>query len=639
MVKRTTALVMYAMAAFHLYTGLFGTFETFLQRFTHLSFALLLIFLLYPYRTRSRQLNAVLNSAVLLLAALSLGYLYWNYKYILSERFPMVTPLTTTELILGIILILLVLEATRKMAGWSLPVIALLFLAYGFAGPYLPGILKHGGYNLSSIVDLNYLGTDGTFGIPLGASATYIALFILFGAFLAKSGLGELLMDLALGVAGHMKGGPAKVAVIGSALHGMLSGSAAANVITVGTATIPLMKKIGYKAHFAGGVEAAASAGSQIMPPVMGIIAFLMAQYTGIPYIQIAGYALLPALLYFWGIWVFVHLEAVKLGLEGLPKREIPDWKASLKKRWHLLLPIVLLLGLLVMDYSPSYAVSYSILGVVAISAFRKETRMGRKDILEALKDGVKGMLMIAVATATAGMISGMFGLTGLGLRFTASLSDLSGGNVILALLLTALTAFILGLGLPPSASYIVQVAITIPALIGILQTNGNDAIVANAVILAHMFVMYWASVGVITPPDALAAYAAAAIADANPMKTALSATRLAFVAYMIPFMFVLNPAYLLIGTPSQIVFAIISGFLGVVAFGVAFQGYLKERVGWLRRSWALLAAILLVIPATIANWSGIALVLLLLCTAKIFRLKNGRFSYYTQAKQQEIEP
>jgi TRAP transporter 4TM/12TM fusion protein len=622
MLKKMATCLVYAMGAFQLYTGFFGTFETFLQRFTHLFLAMLLIFMLYPYKTKSRIWNITVNLAMVILTVISLGYLYLNYDYILTERYPMVTPLTKPELALGIIMILLLLEATRKMAGPSLPLIGLLFLLYGLAGPYLPGILNHAGYKLGSIVDLNYMGTDGTFGIPLGASATYIALFILFGSFLAKSGVGELLMDLAMGVAGYAKGGPAKVAIIGSAMHGMLSGSAVANVMTVGTATIPLMKKTGYKPYFAAGVEAAASAGSQIMPPVMGIIAFIMAQYTGIPYIKIAWYALLPALLYFWGIGVMVHLEAVRLGLEGLPKNELPDWKRSLKQKWHLLLPIVILLTLLINDYSPSYAVSYSILSIVIVSAFRKETRMSLQAILDAVQDGVKGMLMIAVATATAGMISGMFGLTGLGLRFSVSLADLSGNIVLLALLFTALTSFILGLGLPPSASYIVQIAVTIPAMIKVLEASGIEPIMANAVILTHMFVMYWSSVGVITPPDALAAYAAAAVAETKPMMTAMVATKLAFVAYIIPFMFVLNPAYLFIGSAGEIILAILNGFFGVIAFGIATQGYMKHRIGWFRRAWALVASILIIIPKAASNYIGLALIILLFISS-YFDKKN----------------
>jgi len=508
----------------------------------------------------------------------------------------------------------ILLEAVRKMAGWALALIALIFILYGFLGPYLPGILNHAGYSLSNILDLNFLNTEGTFGIPLGASASYIALFIMFGAFLAKSGLGGLLMDLAMGLAGHTKGGPAKVSVIGSALHGMLSGSAVANVLTVGTTTIPIMKKIGYKPHFAGGVEAAASAGSQIMPPVMGIIAFLMAQYTGIPYIQIAGYALLPALLYFWGIWMMVSLEAVKLGLHGLPKHELPDWKSSLKKRWHLLLPIFILIFLLIQGFSPGYAVSYSILSIVIVANLRKDTRMGIGKILEAVESGVKGMLMIAVATAAAGIISGMFGLTGLGIRFTVLMSEMSGGSIIIALLLTALAAFILGLGLPPSASYIVQIAITIPALVGMLKTSEIGTVAENALLLSHMFVMYWASVAVITPPDALASFAAAGVAGSNPMTTALTATKLAFVAYIIPFMFVLNPAYLMIGAPAEIVLAVVSGILGVVAAAIAFQGFTQRKVGWFARAWAALAGLCILIPTTTTSLIGIALILIFLC-------------------------
>jgi TRAP transporter 4TM/12TM fusion protein len=532
----------------------------------------------------------------------------------------MVSPLMPAEILLGSIFILLILEATRKVAGAALPIIALLFILYGLGGSYLPGMLSHAGYSWDSIVDLNFLGTEGAFGIPLGASATYIALFILFGSFLAKSGVGDLLMDISMGVAGHARGGPAKVSIIGSALHGMLSGSAVANVMTVGTSTIPLMKKIGYKATFAGGVEAAASAGSQIMPPVMGIVAFIMAQYTGIPYVQIALYALFPAILYFWGIGVMVHLEAVKLGLTGIPKKELPDWKASLKKKWHLLLPIFVLVALLMLDYSPSYAVSYSILSILIFSSLQKETRMNWRSILEAMEDGAKGMMMIGAATATAGIISGMFGLTGLGVRFTALLDDLSGGHLVLALILTAIASFILGMGLPPSASYIVQVAITIPALVGILQSH-SPAVAEHALLLAHMFVMYFASIAVITPPDALASFAAAAIAKSNPMTTALTATKLAFVAYVIPFMFVLNPAYLMIGPTFDKILAVLTGFLGVVAFGVFFQGFLNQKLNWIFRFWALTAGSLMLMPNPILNIIGVLTIIVFFITVRRNRL------------------
>ncbi|WP_017727642.1 TRAP transporter permease [Halalkalibacterium ligniniphilum] len=618
-----TIIVIFTMGIFHLYTGFFGTFETFYQRFTHLALALLIIFLLNPYKTSHRTLTIFLNSCIVIALFISLGFLFFNYDYVMTGRFPFVTPLTTGEMILGIVFIALVLEATRKLTGPILPLVAIIFVIYAFTGPFLPSILGHGGYTLSSIIDMNYMSTEGIFSIPLGASANYIAMFIIFGAFLARSGVGSLLMDIAMGLAGRFSGGPAKVAVVASVFTGVMSGSAVSNVLTSGTFTIPLMKKIGYKPHFAAGVEASASTGSQIMPPVMGIIAFMMAQYTGIPYIQIAGYALLPAILYFWGVGVMVHYEAVKLKLKGLPKEELPDWKSGLKKKWHLLAPIFIMLTLLIQGFSPSYAVSYSILSIVIIASLRKETRMGIKEISGAIQDGVKGMLMIAVATATAGMISGVFGLTGLGIRFSTSLSDLSGGYIILALVLTAFVSIILGLGLPPSASYIIQIAVTIPALVQVLEAYEVDVVSANALLLAHMFVMYFAAIAVITPPDAIASFAAAGIAKSPPMLTAFTASKLAFVAYFIPFLFVLNPAYLMIGTLFEISLAIVGGVLGVLALGIGFQGYLSEKIGWLSRFYVLSAALLIFIPLPITNIIGIVLILLFLFTSLIY--KNGR--------------
>ena len=520
------------------------------------------------------------------------------------------TPLTNLELGLGILFVMIVLEATRKMAGPALPIVTIIFLLYGLAGPYLPGFLSHGGYSLDNIIDINYFGTDGTFGIPLGASATYISLFIIFGAFLARSGLGDLLMDIAMGIAGHKQGGPAKVAIIASSFHGMMSGSAVANVLTSGTATIPLMIKLGYRREFAAAVEAAASAGSQIMPPVMGIIALIMVQYTGIPYIKIAGYALLPALLYFLGVWMVVHFESVKLGLVGLPKDQLPDWRASIKLKGHILIPIIVLLLMLVVGFSPAYAVSCATVSVVIVSWLKKDTRMGRKDILASLHSGAKGILMIAMATAAAGIISGMFGLTGIGIRFAVMLNDIAGGSLLLSLVFTAIAAFILGMGLPPSASYIIQVVVTIPAIFNILQVADTPVIAQNALLLSHMFVMYFASFAVITPPDALAAFAGAGIAKSRPMETAMTATRLAFVAYFIPFLFVLNPAFLMIGSVYQIAFAIMSGVLGITALSIALQGHINDEVNLATRGYFLIGGLMILIPGMKTSITGTALII-----------------------------
>ena len=609
-ISRLVILIAYLFSAFHLYSGFFGSFESYFQRLIHISFALILIFLLNPYKTGKRNLDILINGTVLIATIISLSYLLINYDYILTGRYAFVTPLTTIEFFFGLMFIGLVLEATRKMTGPALPIVTFIFLIYGVVGPYLPGFLTHGGYSLESIVDINYFGTDGTFGIPLGASASYIALFIFFGAFLAKSGLGDLLMDIAMGLAGDKKGGPAKVAIIGSALHGIMSGSAVANVLTVGTATIPMMIKMGYKREFAAAVEAAASAGSQIMPPVMGIVAFIMVQYTGIPYIQIAGYALLPAILYFFGIWMVVHYESLKLGLEGLPKDQLPDWKSSLKQKGHLLLPIIVLIVLLIVGFSPAYSVSYSILSVIVVSLIHAKTRMGVAEILDALQVGAKGLLMIAVATAAAGIISGMFGLTGIGIRFTVMLNDLANGSLFLSLIFTAIAAFILGMGLPPSASYIIQVVITIPAIFSILGMSDTPMIANNALLLSHMFVMYFASFAVITPPDALAAFAGASIAKSKPMLTALLATKLAFVAYFIPFLFVLNPAFLMIGKWYEISFAIINGILGITAFSIAMQGYIHEKIRGLLRIYFLCSGLFILLPTSVTSYIGITMML-----------------------------
>jgi len=380
---------------------------------------------------------------------------------------------------------------------------------------------------------------------------------------------------------------------------------------------------MGYKPTFAAAVEAAASAGSQIMPPVMGIIAFIMVQYTGIPYIKIAGYALLPAVLYFFGIWMVVHYESVKLGLKGMPKEELPDWKSEIKNNWHLLLPVILLIGLLILGFSPGYSVSYSILSVVIVSYYKRQTRMDIKDILDSLEDGAKGLLMIAVATAAAGIISGMFGLTGIGIRFTVMLNDLAGGSLILSLIYTSIAAFILGMGLPPSASYIIQVVVTIPAIYNILGMSDTPAIADNALLLSHMFVMYFASFAVITPPDALAAFAAASIAKSPPIQTAIVATKLAFVAYFIPFLFVMNPAYLMIGSVYDVVLAIISGTLGIIALSIAMQGFIQERISWIPRLSFLISGMLIFIPGIYSSYAGIVLVSSLLGYYYISKSRN----------------
>lgn len=595
------------MSLFQLYVAFFGAIESYLLRLTHLSFALILVYLVE--RGRGRQKGFTLaDGCWLALTLASIAYLLIRYQYIIGERFYFVTPVSGLELFLGIIFMLVLLEATRRISGWAFPTVAVVFLIYVFAGPWLPGILRHGGYSLAQLVDLQYLSTMGIFGMPLGISASYVFLFVLFGSFLAKSGLGDLLMDVALGLTGRSVGGPAKVAVIASALFGTISGSPVSNVTTTGSFTIPLMKRLGYRPEFAGAVEAAASTGGQIMPPIMGVIAFMMAEYTGIPYIKIALHAVIPAILYYWGIYLAVHFEALRLGLRGLAPEETPQWKETARRKGHMVLPIVVLLFLLTRGYSPAFAVSYSILATLGIAALRKDTRMGWREILQALRDGAIASLLVVTSMAVAGLVSGVFNLTGLGLRFSGSLTELAGGSLFLMLFLTMVASLVLGMGLPASASYVIQVAVTIPAMVKILtnyQPQQDPLVIA---LTAHMFVMYFASIAVITPPVAMAAYAAAGIARGEPMRTGFIASRLAISAFVVPFMFVLAPGLLMVGGVTQILSVSLTALMGVALVAIGLEGFMWAKLSWWQRALMVCGGMCLIIPGWTTDVAGLAL-------------------------------
>ncbi|MDO9536016.1 MAG: TRAP transporter fused permease subunit [Bacillota bacterium] len=614
MFKRLIRIIAICMSVFHLYTVIFGVMDPLLQRSIHLFFIVILVILIS--NEKYNYLKIVDNIKVLLpltLAVLSIGYIFLNYSYLVYERFCYVTPLTGLQIILGIVFVVVVLEATRRTIGIILPIVALLMFSYAFLGPFLPGILRHRGYSIDLLLDIQYLTTGGVFGMPLGVSATYVFLFILFGSFLVKVGLGELFMNVASGLTGRTTGGPAKIAVVASGLMGAISGSPISNVLITGSFTIPMMKKLGYSPHFAGAVEAVASTGGQIMPPLMGVVAFMMAEYTGIPYIRIAAYALIPALLYYWGIGLAVHLEAVKLGLKGLKKEEVPDWKKELKIRFHLLIPILVLLYLLIRGFSPMFSCFYSLLSTILVSFFSRLTRIGFNDILDGLKEGALSSLVVGSSLATAGMISGIFSLTGLGLRMGNLIIEVSGQNLFVLLLLTMLLTLILGMGLPASASYILQVAITIPALSKVLQaeavTLGISHLAGNQIaFLAHIFVMYFASIAVITPPVALVAYAAAGLAGSNPIQTAVTASKLGFSAYIVPFMFVLAPGLLLLDTPANIIMSSITAFLGVSLVTCGLSKYAFVRMSWISQFFCMGGGVLLIFPGLITDVGGVTL-------------------------------
>lgn len=603
-----------AMTAFHLYTGVFGMFDTPIQTGVHIAFAMALILLLNPTRPRwpgaaGRALALGYDLVVAAASAAPLWYRFDHYTYLTTERFEFVTPVTSLELVLGVAFILAVLDLCRRMTGWPLVVIVVAFLAYPFI-PNLPGPFGHDGYSLGLQIDAQYLTLAGIFGIPLTASAQYIALFIIFGAFLERSGLGQFLIEFAVGLVGRYRGGPAKVAVIGSALCGTISGSAPANVLTVGVLTIPMMRKLGYPAFMAGAIEAAASTGGVIMPPIMGTVAFIMAEFTGVPYAKIALYALIPALLYFFGIFLTVHWSAVRFGIGGIAREELPDWRANVRERGHLVLPVVLLLYLLAEGYSPQFAVTYSLVAVVGLSWFRRSTRMGWRDILAAMENGAKGTLIVAIATAAAGMIVGVFELTAVGVQI-AQVSANYVSTLFVGLVLTMVVSIVLGMGVPPSVSYIVQVAVTIPMLQSFLKADGMSP--DTAVIVTHFFVMFYAALAVLTPPDALASIAASGLAGSPFLKTALHATRVAFVAFIVPFLFVYRPALLMLGPWSQIAWDTSFAILGVAVTSVALEGYCLRKLTLAERALAFASGFALIFPTRYADFAGIGLLALLL--------------------------
>lgn len=603
-----------AMSVFHLYTGAFGIYEIPIQTAIHLGLAMALILLLRPsasVKARGvRRYIGIAYDVLIAIAALApLAYRLLNLDYLQSGRFEFVTPATTLEVVLGIALIIAILDLCRRETGWALTLIIIIFLIYPMV-PHLPSILAHDGYTVSLQIDAQYLTLSGIFSVPLQASATYIVLFIIFGAFLERSGLGQFVIDFAVGLVGTYRGGPAKVAVLASAMHGTISGSAPANVLTVGVITIPMMRKLGYPAYMAGAIEAAASTGGIIMPPIMGTVAFIMAQFTGIPYVTIALYALIPACLYFFGVFCTVHWSAVRHDIGGLRKEDLPDWRKSFRARGHLVLPLALLLYLMIAGYSPQFAVTWSIAAVIAVSWLRKETRMTWRDILTALENGGKGALLIAIATAGAGMIVGVFELTGVGLKLAQS-ATLLVDSLIVGMILTMLVTILLGMGVPPSVSYIVQIAVTIPMLQAFLKADGMAA--DTTVVVTHFFVMYYAALAVLTPPDALASVAAAGLAGAPFLKTGIHATRVAFVAFVVPFMFVFRPALLTLGTPTEIARDIVFAVLGIFITSMGLEGYGFRKLTLLERILALVSGIALIFPTRSADFIGLGLLVVLI--------------------------
>lgn len=616
------ALVLFSI--FQLYTGIFGQLTAYLQRTIHLGFALSLIFLLFPAVRKTKKDRIPWYDYVLMVLAIVVCA-YWPLNYdSLVQQFGSI-PLD--QMIIGGLAILLVLEAARRAVGLPITIIALLFLGYALLGPNIPGMFAHSGLSLEQLIRSMFFTTEGILGTPLQVSSTYIFLFLLFGAFLVQTGVGNYFNDLAISIAGKRVGGPAKIAIFSSALNGTISGSSVANTVTTGSYTIPLMKRLGYRKNFAGAVEAAASTGGQIMPPIMGAAAFLMIEFAGESYWNIAKAAIIPAILYFAGIWIMTHFEAKRTGLKGLSSEEIPSKKTVLKKI-HLLLPIVAIVYFLFVGVSVERAAIYGILATIIVSLFLKDTRITIPKFFVALEQGARTALGVAAATACAGIIVGVVTKTGLGLKLGNSLVSIAGTiastpeiQLMLTLVFTMITSIIIGMGSPTTANYIITSTIALPAILAL-----NDSLdVAIPLLAAHMFVFYFGIVADITPPVALAAFAASGISGGEPIRTGGNAARLAIAAFIIPYMFVLNPTLLMIdSTWLEILFSLLTAILGMIAISAGMIGYWYRNVRWYERILAIATGLLLIYPEGMSDTIGFVLFALQVVVQFITRDKDN---------------
>jgi len=579
-------IVSLVAAFFHLYVAGFGAFSAMNQRAIHWLFMSSLAFLYYPL-SKKRQKLSFIDYIFLIFTIASGLYILSQWKEIIIMRSGAASSI---DIIFGIVGIIVVLEAARRTIGSILPITALVFLAYVFLGPYLPMGFGHNGYSLKRLIGILYISTEGIYGVPIGVSSSFIIMFVLFGSVLNTLGGGKFFIDLAYAFAGRMRGGPAKTAIFSSALMGSISGSPIANVVTTGSFTIPLMKKAGYRSHIAGAIEAVSSTGGQIMPPIMGAAAFIMAEYTQISYFKIAWAALIPALLYYFAVYLMVDLETIKLGLKGLKADSLPNLKTTIIGGWYYIFPILCLIYLLMSGYSPTKSAFFTIILLILISSFKKRPILETFIlILRSLEEGIRNAIPVASACAAAGVIVGVISLTGLGLRFISLVEVLSGGSMIVALILVMFASLILGMGLPTTALYIVLATLGAPALIRL----------GVPLLAAHLFVFYFGCISTITPPVALTAYAAAGIANANPSKIGWTAFQYGTVAYIIPYMIVFGPALILMDSSQKIILAICSAMIGVVALAMSIQGILLSpkliRISFVGRIFFFIAALLLI--------------------------------------------
>ncbi|HOO12147.1 MAG TPA: TRAP transporter permease, partial [Bacillota bacterium] len=556
------------VSLYHFITSYVGAPATLKHRSLHVGMMLFLSYILYPVSGRASRKKLPLYDMVLAVLSLCIPLYVWvDYPNIIARA----GIINTMDLVAGTILVLLVMDASRRISGWPLTLLASIFILYGLFGKNIPGMFAHRGYDWKSLVNQFFISTDGIYGTSVGVAASYIFLFILFGEVMNKCGMGQFFNDIALALAGGSMGGPAKVAVIASGFLGSINGSAIANVVTTGTFTIPLMKKTGYSKEFAGAVEATASVGGQILPPVMGAAAFIMAEMIGISYSRIIVYAAIPAVLYYVGIIIQVHLRALKKDLRGIAKGELPKAKDIMKDKGHLLIPIAFLIYMLLFSgRTVIFSAFLTVIATIITSAFRKSTRMSIKDLMDAFAAGARGTVSVAMACAVVGIIIAVTSITGFGLNMANAIIRLGGTSIIATLVLTMITCMILGMGLPSIPSYLITATIAAPALVKL----------GVPVVAAHLFVFYFAMFANLTPPVALAAFAAAGLSGGDPMKTGFTSVKLALAGFIVPYMFVFNNELLLLNTTLPVAIRIAAtSVIGVAMIGIAVEGYLRKEV------------------------------------------------------------
>ncbi len=592
-----------AMGVYHMWVIAFGTPEAILFRGTHLLFALVLVFLLYrrvaavdnepvsdEQKRTDNRLPSILDYALLALAVAPIFYLFFNYEYVVT-RIYYVDDLSIADKAMAVLMTAIVLEATRRVIGWALPITAMVFLVYGLF------IAKLGSERM---LDQLFLTTEGIFGIPLSVSAAYVMIFVLFGSFMERTGTGQLFMDFAMSLTGHSAGGPGKVSVISSSLFGTISGSAVANVMVDGPISIPLMKRSGFPAHFAAGVEATASTGGQIMPPVMGAAAFVMAEFLGVSYGQVVIWAIFPAILYYVACFAAVHFEAKRRGLHGLPRSELPRLGRVMRERGHLFIPVLGILTVMYSGYSAPLSALVGTLLCFPCAALRQSTRgyVTPRNIVDAFVDGARNALGVALACACAGIVIGVVTLSGLGIVFTQFVVGLAQNTLALALILTMIAGIVLGMGMPTTPAYIILTSLLVPAIIKL-------GVIPPA---AHMFAFYFAVLSAITPPVALAVYAAAGIAKSDLWSSGWAAVKVGAAGFIVPFMCVYEPALLMIGEWPAIIQAVVTASIGILLFAAGLHGYFLTAATLWQRALLAVAGLLLIDPGFATDIAGAAL-------------------------------